>query len=222
MPTSVNLNQPLFNSPRPTTCKQTGWRAQFACPTGKLGWIAGQIMALKNAAMNRYAVSVIAPRPEDQVLEIGFGHGKTVRLLAERAHKGFVAGIDISDVMVRQSAKRNQDLIQTGRVELSQASVTDIPYEYGRFNKVLAVNNYQFWPNAELNLDEIRRVLAHDGLLVLCLRRKQPNKAFQVAPGYTTEEIVEIAGLVRWVGFRDVQILQQQGTGEAACVVARR
>lgn len=178
-------------------------------------------MAIKNARMNEFAVETLRIQPDDQVLEIGFGHGRTIRTIAERARAGFVAGIDLSDVMVRQAAKYNLDLIVAGRVELCQGSVADLPYEYGRFTKALAVNTYQFWPNAELNLVEIHRVMREGGLLVLCLRMHSTNR-FAIAPGFTEDEVADVAGLVRWVGFRDIKIVKRNVGREASCVVARR
>jgi ubiquinone/menaquinone biosynthesis C-methylase UbiE len=222
MNSQINLNQPLFDSPRRNDCRQSGWKAQFACPTGKIGQLVGHLMAYKNAGMNQFAVESLDPQPEDQILEIGFGHGRTIRKIAERAEIGFVAGVDISDVMVRQATKHNRELIQAGRVEVCQGSVSNIPFEFARFNKVLAVNNYQFWPDPELNLDEIRRVLRERGLLVLCLRMKDPAKPFQLAPGFTEEEVEEVVGLVRWVGFQNIRTLKQQAGREATCVLADR
>lgn len=172
--------------------------------------------------MNRFAVETLNVKPEDQVLEIGFGHGHALQMIAERASKGFVAGIDVSDVMIRQATKRNQEFIKSGFVELSQASVANIPFEYARFDKVLAVNNYQLWPNAEHNLTEIQRVLNQNGLLVLCLRLNAPNKSFQTAPGFSELEVDDVLGLVRWVGFRDVQLVRRRVGTEAACVIARK
>jgi ubiquinone/menaquinone biosynthesis C-methylase UbiE len=217
----INLTQPFIPVPQ-NPCRYSGWKSQFACPQGKLGWVVGHVMAVKNAPMIRFGVEALNVQSEDQVLEIGFGHGRGIQLLAESAKRGFVAGIDISEVMVRQAARRNQEKIRSGFIELSQASVADIPYEYARFNKVLAVNNYQFWPNAEHNLVEIQRVMDENGLLVLCLRMKNPQKAFQTAPGYSPEEVEEIAGLVRWVGFREVQMVRRRAGYETACVIAKR
>lgn len=217
----INLTQPFVQTPQ-SPCLSSGWKAQFGCPQGKLGWLAGQLMAVKNAPMIRFAVETLNLQPEDRVLEIGFGHGRGIQMIAEQARKGFVAGIDISDVMVRQAAKHNRDWSDSDLIELSQASVANIPYEYARFNKVLAVNNYQFWPNAEHNLVEIQRVLAEDGLLVLCLRMADQKKAFQMAPGFTAEEIAEIAGLVRWVGFREVQTIKRRAGYETTCIIAKR
>jgi ubiquinone/menaquinone biosynthesis C-methylase UbiE len=143
-------------------------------------------------------------------------------MIAELAVNGFTAGIDISDVMVRQAAKRNQPLIRSGNIELGQANVANIPYEFARFNKVLAVNNYQFWPNAEHNLTEIQRVLSEDGLLVLCLGMKKPNKAFKAVPGFNKQEVEDAASLMRWVGFRDVHQVKRRVGSEAICLIARK
>jgi ubiquinone/menaquinone biosynthesis C-methylase UbiE len=142
-------------------------------------------------------------------------------MIAERAEAGFVAGVDLSDVMARQAAKFNLDLIVSGRVELCQGSVANLPYEYGRFTKALAVNNYQFWPNAELNLVEIQRVMREGGLLVICLRMHSTNR-FALAPGFTEDEVADVAGLARWVGFRDIRIVKRNVGREASCVIARR
>ncbi|MGH9937524.1 MAG: class I SAM-dependent methyltransferase [Blastocatellia bacterium] len=221
MNTQINVNQPLIQPSHPTKCRTSGLGPQFACPTGTLGRMVGRLMAIKNARMNEFAVEMMDIQPDDQALEIGFGHGRTIRMVAERAKAGFVAGVDLSDVMVRQAAKYNLDYIVTGRVELCQGSVANLPYEYGRFTKALAVNNYQFWPNAELNLVEIQRVMREGGLLVLCLRMHSTNR-FALAPGFTEDEVADIAGLVRWVGFRDIRIVKRKVGREASCVIARR
>jgi SAM-dependent methyltransferase len=222
MSTPINVNHPFFESPRHNPCTQGGWRAQFACPTGKIGWMVGQLMAIKNAGMNKFAVEALDLQPDDRVLEIGFGHGKTIQSIAGQTPAGFVAGVDISHVMVRQATKRNRAAIQDGRVEVCLGSVSNIPYEYARFNKILAVNNYQFWPNPEHNLNEIQRVLCEDGSLVLCLRLKDARKSFQLAPGFTWDEVEEVVGLVRWVGFHEVRAVSRHRTQDAVCVVAKR
>ncbi len=219
MSTRINVNPPIIHPPT-GSCLLHAVREQFARPTGRLGALAGHLMGWSNEAMNRFAVEMLDAQPTDQILEIGFGQGRAIRPLAERAAHGFVAGIDLSDVMVRQAARRNLDLILAGRVELCQGSVSDLPFEYARFDKVLAVNNYQFWPNAELNLTEIQRVMREDALLTLCLRLHAPGR-FAI-PGFTHEQLEEIVGLLRWVGFRNITVEQRRLNRDIACVLARR
>jgi ubiquinone/menaquinone biosynthesis C-methylase UbiE len=221
MNTQINLNQPRIQPSSSTGCKASSLTSQFACPTGLLGGVVGRLMAVKNAKMNEFAVEMLDIQPDDQALEIGFGHGRTIRMIAERAKAGFVAGVDLSDVMVRQATRYNLDLIVAGRAELCQGSVADLPYECGRFTKVLGVNNYQFWPDAELNLEEMRRVMREGGLVVICLRMHS-TKRLALAPGFTEYEVTDVARLVRWVGFRDIRIVKRKVGREASCVIARR
>ncbi|MBI1764621.1 MAG: methyltransferase domain-containing protein [Acidobacteria bacterium] len=219
MHTLLPFNRPIIS---PTGCRGAhGWRKQFACPDGWVGAAVGHLMAYKNEAMNRFAVEQLRLAPDDQVLEIGFGHGKTIELMAGQVTRGLVAGVDLSMTMVTQAAKHNEAAIKAGRVELQQGSVSNIPYEYARFSKVVAANNYQFWPNPELDLTEIQRVLQPGGKLVLGLRLHS-DSPLALAPGFKVEEVQEIAGLVRWVGFQNVRVETRQPGREAACVIAER
>lgn len=219
MHTLLPFNRPL-NSPLGHGCAN-GWKGHFACPDGWVGSAVGHLMAYKNEAMNRFAVEQLRLTPDDQVLEIGFGHGRTIELMASQVARGLVAGIDHSMTMVTQAAKRNEAAIKAGRVELQQGNVSNIPYEYARFSKVIAVNNYQFWPNPELDLTEIQRVMQPGGRLVLGLRMHSDH-LFAMGPGFKDEEVQEIAGLVRWVGFQNVRVERHRQRREAACVIAER
>jgi tRNA G46 methylase TrmB len=82
-----------------------GWRSLFAHPRGFGGRLAGWLMARRNAAMNEQCVHWLAPAPADRVLEIGFGHGRTLAAIAERTPSGLVAGVDPSAEMLRMAAR---------------------------------------------------------------------------------------------------------------------
>ena len=132
MNTHLKVNYPLIQTPRscPVSGPMSGWNAQFACPSGRFGSLAGRLMSVRNAKMNRFAVETLDVQPNDQVLEIGFGPGSAIGMLAERTMHGFVAGVDLSNVMVRQAARRNLDHIVSGRVEVGQGSVANLHYSF--------------------------------------------------------------------------------------------
>lgn len=202
------------------TCKQSGWRRQFGRPTGWRGEAVGHLMALKNAGMSRLAVELLAVEPESRVLEIGFGPGKGILEATRRATRGFVAGIDSSEVMLRQAERRNRRFIAESRVELRQGSVDALPFEDGSFTHVFEVNSFHHWPSPEAGLREIRRVLSDGGRLLLCLRMKHPGRSFLVAPGHTADEVARVTELVRSTGFRNVRVLHGAAGREVSCVVA--
>jgi SAM-dependent methyltransferase len=82
-------------------------------------------------------VSLLDVRPDDHVLEIGFGPGLAILQLSRIARQGYVCGIDHSELMLRQAAKRNADGIACGVVNLQVASV-DAPPDFDLpFDKIL-------------------------------------------------------------------------------------
>lgn len=111
-----------------TGCKgATGWRAQFARPTGWRGWLVGQVMAIKNKQRSLWTLSLLHLLPEDRVLEIGFGSGADIARVAAQVSSGFDAGVDHSDAMLRLASKRNENGIHTGRVELRRVRFPNCP-----------------------------------------------------------------------------------------------
>jgi ubiquinone/menaquinone biosynthesis C-methylase UbiE len=71
-----------------------------------------------NRRRNAWVVSLLDVQRDDRVLEIGFGPGVAIRELARLAADGYVYGLDHSEVMVRQAARRNAEGVRRGRVDL--------------------------------------------------------------------------------------------------------
>ncbi len=117
------------------------------------------------------AADLLDVQPSDSVLEIGFGPGVGFALLARAASSGWVAGIDPSEEMVEQARARNATAIHTGRVELRRGSVESLPFEGSTFDKALAINSMQVWPDAVAGLREVHRVLKPRGRVVLGFTR---------------------------------------------------
>ncbi|HEU4847197.1 MAG TPA: class I SAM-dependent methyltransferase, partial [Rubrobacteraceae bacterium] len=118
-------------------------RAQFGHPTGFWGRAAGLLMAHRtsNRRRNAWAVSLLDVRPEDRVLEIGFGPGIAIRELGRLARKGYVCGIDHSELMLRRAKRLNAEGLRRGVVDLRLGSVPeDLPAFDEPFDKILAVN----------------------------------------------------------------------------------
>jgi cyclopropane fatty-acyl-phospholipid synthase-like methyltransferase len=45
---------------------------------------------------NAIAIELLQLEPADRVLELGFGHGRTIHSMVERVPAGHVAGVDFS------------------------------------------------------------------------------------------------------------------------------
>jgi SAM-dependent methyltransferase len=156
---------------------------QFARPSGWLGRIAGSMMA-KAADDDRWLVDLLDSQPEDRVLEVGFGPGVAIELLAARVSRGLVAGIDPSEVMVRQATNRNRRAVQAGRVQLRQATVSALPFPDGSFTSALTLHSIYFWPSLEQGLRELYRVLSPGGRLAIAVRMYAPAAGRLTASRY--------------------------------------
>jgi SAM-dependent methyltransferase len=194
---------------------------QFGHPAGPLGWLVSHLMALEHGKLYRAAVDLLDVQPDDRVLEIGFGPGSSIRRLAERATRGFVAGVELSALMVRQPARRNRKAIKAGRVELRHASVSDLPHADRRFTKVCAINCFQDWPDQPNDLREVYRVTADGGLLLLWLPMKRPDER-KITPGFTDDAVTEIGEMLEDAGFHDVRTHVPALARPMTCVLANR
>jgi ubiquinone/menaquinone biosynthesis C-methylase UbiE len=168
----------------------------FGCPTGLLGRLGGLIMARMNREAAAQVVGLLAIRPDDKVLEIGFGPGVAIQLLAQRAPGGRIVGVDSSLEMVGQAAARNAGAVRNQRGELRQGGVDTLPFPVAAFDKALAINSMQVWPDPVAGLREIRRVLKPAGTIALgfTVNSGQPRegvRATLAAAGFTEIRIVD-------------------------------
>jgi tRNA A58 N-methylase Trm61 len=97
----------------------------FGRPQGLLGRLGGIIMARTNEGCGAWVTDLLKVRPNDNVLEVGFGPGVIIQRLSKLAPAGHIAGIDPSLEMVEQARARNATAIQNGRVDLHRRSRPD-------------------------------------------------------------------------------------------------
>jgi SAM-dependent methyltransferase len=147
------------------------------------------------------------------VLEIGFGHGRTIARLAQVVPDGVVAGVEISERMLWMAGRFNSRLIERGRVELKLADGAAIPYEAERFDRVLAVHTLYFWPSPADTLREIRRVMKPGGRIVLGFRSAEDGSILRDFPRsvYRFYRCDEVARWLEGAGFHEVRLVNAGG-----------
>lgn len=198
----------------------SGFRAHFRNPSGFLGRLAGLLMVVTNRRINRFVVEMLDVRARDHVLEIGFGPGACIAMLAKCATDGLVAGVDPSLTMIAQAGARNRTALLSGRVELKTGSASAIPYPDESFDKVCSINNIYFWPSPGDDLREIRRVMKAGGMLALGFRIEQNPTSPSKLPSFDPEEAKR---LLASAGFRDARAeVRETAPWTAACVLARK
>ena len=149
----------------------------FGLPEGLLGRLGGVVMARMNWPAAAWGVELLRLAEDEKVLEIGFGPGVAIELLACAAPGVRVAGVDPSNVMVRQATERNAAAIGRQVVDLWRGSADHLPFADDSFDAALAINSMQLWPDKLAGLREIRRVCKAGGRLALVFtpRSGQPR-----------------------------------------------
>jgi ubiquinone/menaquinone biosynthesis C-methylase UbiE len=193
-------------------------------PSGILGSLLARVMAVETAYENALALELLKIQPADHVLEIGYGHGRTIARAAQAAHAGFVAGIDWSERMLRVATRHNHRLIAQGRVALEHCASNKLPYPDHRFDKAYSVHTVYFWKDPVEDLREIGRVLKPRANFVLAFRPKEENIAKDFPESaykhYTPQEI---CNLLKHAAFDGARIVDRTISGRAVCfALARR
>jgi ubiquinone/menaquinone biosynthesis C-methylase UbiE len=189
--------------------------SQFAKPRGLMGRIVGQLLAVKNKQRSLWVLEVLNLKADDRVFEIGFGPGVDIKRVSEKV--SFVAGIDYSALMVKMAENRNTEAVKQGKVVLKEASADEpLPFADSTFNKVFAINSFQFWQTPAKTLAEIKRILQPGGLIAIVV---QPRE--KAATDQSTQRVGQkLVRLFNEAGFEEVELKIQPAKPTAiACAL---
>jgi ubiquinone/menaquinone biosynthesis C-methylase UbiE len=185
---------------------------QSAHPSGLFGHLVARVMALETAPVNRHAVERLAPKPGERILELGCGHGRTLRQVADRLGHGFAAGVDPSQVMLAVARRHLRREIAAGRARVDEGDAARIPHADGSFDKAFSVHTLYFWPRLDAGLRELRRVLRPGGELLLVFRERDPAAVAELpAAVYTLRSADEVGKELEAAGFRGVASAMEGG-----------
>jgi ubiquinone/menaquinone biosynthesis C-methylase UbiE len=143
---------------------------QAVKPQGAFGVVMGWLLESGNAVQNRATVDALAPPHGASVLEIGFGPGHALEMLAMSRPLGLAAGVDHSPLMVARARRRLNGRRGDAALDLRIGDAGDLPFPDECFDLVFAVNSYHQWPDKERALAEMTGVLKPGGDLVLSIR----------------------------------------------------
>jgi ubiquinone/menaquinone biosynthesis C-methylase UbiE len=177
----------------------------FGRPKGLLGRLGGIILARTKRDFTQWVIPLLEVQSDSKVLEVGFGPGVAIQILAAIASTGSVAGVDYSQEMVEQATTRNAKAITAGIVQLHYGSVEKLPFADDTFDKALAINSMQVWSDGMAGLREIRRVMTGGGKIAL---------AFTSSSGQSSIGLTE---LLTAAGFIDAHLVK---TEQGFCVLA--
>jgi len=137
----------------------------FAHPSGWLGRLAGWLMLWTNKHDD--LVDVLGVKPGDDVLEIGYGPGGLIRLLAKSTDASSIRGVDPSPEMRDQATRRNQKAVRAGRVQLGLGTADGSGLPDASIDLAVSVRNVAMWPDLDAAVGELHRIVRPGGAVVI-------------------------------------------------------
>ncbi len=143
---------------------------QFAKDLAKLRTLrshAGRALDVASDAdrlLHRALVELTVARPLGDLLDIGCGQGRVLKLLASRAHRA--VGVDI-DSDARRLARAELLLAGTSNTTLRQGDMAALPFEDEEFDTVILDDVLGNATDAAAVVAEAKRLLCPDGRLLL-------------------------------------------------------
>ncbi|GIN69209.1 SAM-dependent methyltransferase [Bacillus sonorensis] len=123
-------------------------------------------------------------------MDIGSGGGKTIHALYIITEYGKLYGIDYLKQAVKDSIRTNWEDVETCKVNIRQASVSDIPFPGNAFDIVTACQTHYFWSDLENDVKEVFRVLKQDGKFMILAELYNIN--YHMKSCKTTEEMKQL------------------------------
>jgi len=198
---------------------------QLQHPKGMLGKALFGWMTTKTIAHARWTADLMDVQPDDEILEVGFGNGANIELLAERASKGRVAGAEISKTAIEMASRRNARAISEGRVKLHQAEGGALPFDDGTFDKACTVATMYVIADPSAVFREMLRVLKPGGLAAVTFPVQENFVRFKPArtDGFYLHELADLEAAFRDAGFIETQTERNDAVRFGAhCMLGRK
>jgi len=173
-----------------------------------IGRILSRIWLRETARVNDTAFDLLAPAPDERILEIGFGPGRTLARLAAAGAE--VTGVDISPTMLAAASRRNAAPITGGRMHLHQGDAITLPVADHSLDAVIGVHTIYFWPNPAATLTAIALALRPGGRIVLAFRAGEHPLPGRFDPHtYHVPTTDQATQWLRKSGFTDIQTVRR-------------
>jgi ubiquinone/menaquinone biosynthesis C-methylase UbiE len=183
-------------------------------------------MNSRHSSVTDWGLSHALIGKQDIILDIGCGGGRTVSKLAAIATQGKVYGIDHSTESVTMAMRTNKQWIDIARVEIREASVSQLPFSDGAFNVITAVETHFWWPALPTDLREVLRVLKPGGRLIIIAEVYKGSESFtsKAAERYSEKTGMALLSVEEHrehltdASYSDVQVITDPSKGWIYCM----
>jgi len=176
-------------------------------------------MANENKALNQWAIRHLDLTDGENILEIGYGPGYSIKHMLKHYQDLHIDGLDASSTMQEQAQSRVSKRAKDKQVRLYVRKIekTRLPGE--QYDKVLSVNHFTIWDDPKTGLLNLYHTLKPGGTLVIVMQPREKG-----ADANRTKEMGEnILNDLQFAGFDEFSIEYEEIRPTlAVCVTAKK
>lgn len=176
-------------------------------------WLMGKLYGLiqRNPASNRTVAALAELTGDDMVLDVGCGAGGALKAASRTVPENQLSGADPTPALVTTARKRLPE------ADIEVAVAEDLPFDDRSFSVVWTISSFHHWTHPRQGLEELLRVLAPGGRLLLAEHRNKKDGGH----GLSDREANQLIATLGEIGFEDVHS-SQHGSGRKLTVVTGR
>uniref|UniRef100_Q024W5 Methyltransferase type 11 n=1 Tax=Solibacter usitatus (strain Ellin6076) TaxID=234267 RepID=Q024W5_SOLUE len=182
---------------------------QVRKPTRWTGRFFVWMMNLSHSALTDWGLTHITIGRNFTILDVGCGGGRTIGKLSAQAIEGMVHGVDYANGSVAAS----RAAMKSGRVAITQASVSQLPFPDNTFDLVTAVETQYYWPDLVRDMQEILRVLKPGGTLLVIAESYAKGKHGTKFLNFARLSVEEQRERFSTSGYQRIQIFEERKQG---------
>lgn len=179
-----------------------GIARQLGHPSGMRGRLVGAALNRGNRRFVGAAVQALQPARDSVVADIGFGGAVGLRFLLDSVGPaGRVHGVEVSETMLGQAARRYRRDIADGRLMVHSASMTQLPFPDAALDGAITVNTIYFVAHLDGAFAELARVINSRGRLVIGLADPEVMSRMPfTGHGFRLRPVPEVIAALRGTG----------------------
>jgi len=192
-------------------------------PRGLAGRITVIFMNIGHKSIYKSVAKVLQLQQDDDLLEVACGNGYFIKKYASHVHS--VAGLDLSELVVKMAKKKHRGRIKAGTAEFVHGDASQLPWEDSRFSVATTMGSFTSFPKPLESLKEIYRVLRPGGRVIVSIE-------WNAEDGLDHTKEVEDYGMRMWTeddiratlkeaGFSDISITYAKGLKMPKMMIAR-
>ena len=196
---------------------------QQMLPRGFGGWIMGRIMPIVHDSTNKQVYPLLDLRPQDDLLDVGCGPGHFLKKYTSNVRS--IAGLDLSEVMIKRATRKNRARIEAGTAEFVQGEASELPWKDNTFSIVTSLGSFVAFPRPLESLKEMYRVLRPGGRAVFSIEWNAEDgvdhskKIKEWGIQILSEE--DIQSMMKEAGFKEISFTYKRDFGIAKIMIVR-